>query len=544
MLALVIYDANLVYAVGALLAVTWCVMLVRLTSRWTNAPPGPPTIPLLGNLHQIPKRDLHLQYDRWAKEYGPIYSLKLGSQNVVVLASGEMIKNVVDKRSGNYADRPDLYMQEVWEGSRIIMRGYDALWKVERKLYHQFLNINKAARYAPYQDLETRQLCYDLLSNPDDFENLITRSTLSVATSMAYGFRVLNTKSKVMQELLTNTHGFFVMVHNSRLLDWYTQLRPIARILPLWLNSVASKGKLVFRREKAQFRQLYEQARQESEVDGARPSFAADISTAQKTWKDVASQKLLTDHAASYIAGIAMEGGADTTSNTLAGLIKAMMLFPDVQRKAQQEIDSVVGTERIPSIDDFENLPYIRQTVKEALRWLPTSISGAIPHAALADDEIDGFTIPAGTTIVLAVWSVNNDPKLFPDPRRFDPSRHDASLSLGEAAAAADFKHRDNWTFGAGRRICPGIHVAERTLFLAVVRLLWAFQIDKARGPDGEEIQVDRDEVTQSIAARPVPFRCSIKPRSEKHIAIVKESWKNAADMLDATGNYKEVMIR
>ncbi|KAH6985114.1 cytochrome P450 [Ilyonectria destructans] len=544
MLALVIYDANLVYAVGALLAVTWCVMLVRLTSRWKNAPPGPPTIPLLGNLHQIPRRDLHLQYDRWAKKYGPMYSLKLGSQNVVVLASGEMIKNVVDKRSGNYADRPDLYMQEVWEGSRIIMRGYDALWKVERKLYHQFLNINKAARYVPYQDLETRQLCYDLLSNPDDFENLITRSTLSVATSMAYGFRVLNTKSKVMQELLTNTHGFFVMVHNSRLLDWYAQLRPIARILPLWLNSVASKGKLVFRREKAQFRQLYEQARQESEVDGARPSFAADISTAQKTWKDVASQKLLTDHAASYIAGIAMEGGADTTSNTLAGLIKAMMLFPDVQRKAQQEIDSVVGTERIPSIDDFEHLPYIRQTVKEALRWLPTSISGAIPHAALADDEIDGFTIPAGTTIVLAVWSVNNDPKLFPDPRRFDPSRHDASLSLGEAAAAADFKHRDNWTFGAGRRICPGIHVAERTLFLAVVRLLWAFQIDKARGPDGEQIQVDRDEVTQSIAARPVPFRCSIKPRSEKHIAIVKEAWKNAADMLDATGNYKEAMIR
>ena len=149
---------------------------------------------------------------------GPIFSLKLGSQSVVVLTSGELIKSVVDKRSSNYADRPRLYMQDIWEGSRIIMRGYDSLWKVERKLYHQFLNINKAARYVPYQDLETKQLLVDLLSNPKDFEDLITRTTLSAATSMAYGFRVLDPKSEVMQELFKNTHGFFVMVNSSKLL--------------------------------------------------------------------------------------------------------------------------------------------------------------------------------------------------------------------------------------------------------------------------------------------------------------------------------------
>ncbi|KAF5653766.1 oxidoreductase [Fusarium sp. NRRL 25303] len=476
-------ESNLVYISAAVVAFTLVVHLIRATSRWRDAPPGPPTVPILGNLHQIPHRDLHLQYQRWGEKYGPIFSLKLGSQNMIVLTSGEMIKKLVDKRSGNYADRPKLYMQEVWEHSRIIMRGYDPLWKVERKLYHQFLNINRAARYAPYQDLETRQLCYDLLHQPGDFEALVTRATTSLATSMAYGFRVVSLGSPVMQELFTNTHGFFVMV---------------------------------------------------------RGSFAADIYTAQKTWKDTAALDLLTDHAASYIAGIAMEGGADTTSNTLAGVIKAMMLFPDVQRKVHEELDAVVGGDRYPTMDDFQSLPYVRQTVKEALR----SINGAIPHAALADDEIDGFKIPAGTTVVLAVWCANNDARLFPNPREFDPSRHDPSKSLAEAAAAADYKQRDQWTFGAGRRICPGIHVAERTLFLATARLLWAFDIRKARGPDGLEIEVDRDEVTQSIAARPVPFRCEIKPRSDKHARLISEAWSQAREGLDKSGNYKEVAIQ
>lgn len=239
----------------------------------------------------MPKRDLHLQYQKWGQQCqseaineinsheltntwvdGPIFSLKLGSQSVVVLTSGELIKRLVDKKSGNYSDRPKLYMQDIWEGSRIIMRGYDALWKVERKLYHQFLNINKAARYVPYQDLETKQLLVDLLDNPNRFEDLITRTTLSVATSMAYGFRVLDPKSDVFQEMFKNTHGFFIMVSSSKLLDWYPQLRPIVRIFPLWLYPLANRAKQIYYRERAQFRQLFENAKHASLRDDSLPS--------------------------------------------------------------------------------------------------------------------------------------------------------------------------------------------------------------------------------------------------------------------------------
>ncbi|KAJ9603323.1 hypothetical protein H2200_012101 [Cladophialophora chaetospira] len=523
-------------------ALAACLLLLRLLStgmRSRRLPPGPRTLPLIGNLHQLPKKDMHVQHLKWAQEYGPIFSLKLGSQTVIVLASGAMIKRLVDKRSGNYADRPSLFMQEAFDHSRIIMRGYDDLWKVERKLYHGFLNGTKAARYIPYPDLETKQLCFDLLQRPEDFEALITRTTLSAATSMAYGFRVTDPENPVMKELLRNAHGFFTMAHKSQLFDWYPQLRPVVKWLPSFVYPLYRNAREVFGREKRQFHDLLHETRQKLGKGDALPSFASDIVRAQESWQGKPEGATLTDHAAAYIAGIAMEGAMDTQSNQLAASIKAMMLYPLVQKQAQAHLDDVIGGDRMPQPSDIEKLPYIRQIMKETLRWLPTTTSGAIPHAARAEDEIDGYLIPKGATILLSVWSANNDPSLFPSPRVFDPSRQNPNFSMGEAALASDIRDRDHWTFGAGRRICPGMHVAEGTLMLTMARVLWAFDISKAKDDQGKEIEVDPDEITQSIASRPLPFKCEIKARTPKHAEIVRKTWEEAQHVLDDAGNYK-----
>ena len=178
-----------------------------------------------------------------------------------------------------------------------------------------------------------------------------------------------------------------------------------------------------------------------------------------------------------------------------------------MQEEAQKEVDEVIGEGRVPGIEDLENLPYVRGVVKESLRWLPTTINGVLPHAASKDDNIDGYDIPAGAGLINAIWSVNNDSELFPDPRRFDPARHNVSLRAGEAAQASDITDRDHWTFGAGRRICPGMHLAENSLSLAIVRMLWTFNFENERDESGREIEVDPAALTQSIAVCPLPFR-------------------------------------
>jgi len=83
--------------------------------------------------------------------------------------------------------------------------------------------------------------------------------------------------------------------------------------------------------------------------------------------------------------------------------IQAMMVFEDVQKKAQDELDLVVGPDRLPAVDDYPNLPYIRCCIKETLRWMPTVIMG-VPHSVTKDDFYNGWRIPKGATVINNVW--------------------------------------------------------------------------------------------------------------------------------------------
>ena len=158
-----------------------------------------------------------------------------------------------------------------------------------------------------------------------------------------------------------------------------------------------------------------------------------------------------------------------------------MLLYPEVQRRAQEQIDQVVGSERMPTMDDAPKLPYVRSLMKETLRWMPTTILGAVPHATSADDTYKGFFIPKGAGVMNNVWTINMSRGT--EPRKFDPSRYeDDHLSLYDSASNPDGTKRDQFTFGAGRRICQGMHVAERSLFLGISRILWAFSIMPAKG--------------------------------------------------------------
>jgi len=90
--------------------------LSRIGRRPANYPPGPPTLPLIGNLHQMPREKAHLQFQRWAEEYGPVYSLMLGTKTMVVLNMDQAVKDLLDKRSGIYSSRPDMYISRIAGG--------------------------------------------------------------------------------------------------------------------------------------------------------------------------------------------------------------------------------------------------------------------------------------------------------------------------------------------------------------------------------------------------------------------------------------------
>jgi cytochrome P450 len=212
----------------------------------------------------------------------------------------------------------------------------------------------------------------------------------------------------------------------------------------------------------------------------------------------------------------------------MVGFIQAMACFPRVQSKAQAEIDHVVGSERLPTMEDANNLPYIRAIIKETLRWMPTTPTGGIPHAVTVDDEYNGYAIPKGAQLMNNVWAINMNESRFPNPREFCPERYEGDESTAaESAANPDPAKRDHFTFGAGRRICQGMHIAERSLFLGMSRILWGFKISpKIR--DGKCVPIDTGKLTQGFVCLPDTFECQIVPRDSTRAMVIREEWQTS----------------
>ncbi|KAG6871539.1 hypothetical protein C0995_003461, partial [Termitomyces sp. Mi166 len=206
--------------------------------------------------------------------------------------------------------------------------------------------------------------------------------------------------------------------------------------------------------------------------------------------------------------------GADTTVSAEYAFFLAMVLFPDVQKKAQTEIDTVIGSDRLPTLADRPHLPYVNAVVTEVLRWNSIVPTG-VPHTAMEDGIISGYLIPKGSIILVNLWNMLHDPEVYPEPSEFQPERH---IATPGKPAQQNPRHV---CFGYGRRICPGMYLADTSLFSLVASSLAVFDIKK-NVENGVEI-TPVHENTSGIISFPEPFKCTIMPRSQKAISLVHD---------------------
>lgn len=202
-----------------------------------------------------------------------------------------------------------------------------------------------------------------------------------------------------------------------------------------------------------------------------------------------------SDHELWFMGGTLTEGGSDTSASIITAFVHAMTAYPEIQKKAQTQIDSVVGEDRSPTWSDYARLPYVAQCVKESMRWRPVTPL-AFPHALAEDDWVDGKFLPKGTVIIVNAWGMHFDPLRFENPNTFDPEHFAGVTTLATDLANGPWEKRDHYGYGTGRRFCPGAHLAERNLFLAMAKLLWAFEIGPGRDGGGRVIEPDLDPVT------------------------------------------------
>lgn len=199
---------------------------------------------------------------------------------------------------------------------------------------------------------------------------------------------------------------------------------------------------------------------------------------------------------------------------------------------AHEELDSVVGLHRTPTFSDEPDLPYIRGMIKETLRLRPINKFGN-NHFNIEDDWYKGYFIPKGTIVMANWWSIHYNAKYYLDPEKFMPERwSDYPHSAAKAAALPDGNQRDHLTYGGGRRICAGMHLAEASLFINIARILWGFDIRPAKDKTGDEIHYDfsTKSLQKGSSSVTTPFACEIQSRSEHHEQIMREEWKVAQE--------------
>ena len=203
--------------------------------------------------------------------------------------------------------------------------------------------------------------------------------------------------------------------------------------------------------------------------------------------------------------------GSDSTVAIMQSVIIALLLFPEVVSKAQEEIDRVVGNDRLPNFEDRKNLPYIDGIVKEAWRWNPVGPMG-LTHKSEVDIFYGDYIIPSGSYLLPSLWWFLHDPKDYSDPHTFKPERYLAPLNEPDPSEIA---------FGYGRRSCSGRFFADASVYITIAQMLAVFQIRKATDVLGNEIPVEFEPVA-GMVNRPKPYDLKIEPRSLHHADLLR----------------------
>jgi len=203
---------------------------------------------------------------------------------------------------------------------------------------------------------------------------------------------------------------------------------------------------------------------------------------------------------------------SDSTSSVLETFILAMTSFPEIQKRAQEELDRVLCG-RLPTHADITSLPYLSAIVKEVIRWRPIVPMG-VPHFAEEDTSYNGYFIPAGSVILYNSWAMLHDEEEYPDPESFNPERFlndDKNVSRNPA----------DIIFGFGRRVCPGSHIGLSNIHISAASILTLFNINHAHDENGRPIPLSCSIKPSGAVITPMPFQCSIVPRSEEASGLI-----------------------
>ncbi|KAI8344468.1 cytochrome P450 [Chlamydoabsidia padenii] len=474
-------------------------------------PYAPQRFPLIGHvlhfLKPIPPQEL---FRRWSLQVGPVFTIQLGIKHWVILNTAQSVKDLIVERSTIYSSRdlPSALVYTLMDGRNkgggFAFYEYGPAWRNLRRIAHGGLVKKKINEYQPIFDERRNTLLANLWQEQLDKETgfsltqFIEHYTMTSILAIAFG-DMCN-----FEPGDPRLHQAFALTERSAaIFGLWEQLAEFFPVLKTILPSRKQEN-LDIRNKMVDF------------YGGLLADFKQNLvhdrdMVGECFMKEIMAKGELTDLQMMNFITVFVGAGSETTASTLEWMIALLANEPDIQDKVYQEIQDTVGPNRLPGPEDESSLPYLQCVIHETLRLRPPAPL-SVPHATSDDDVYKNWFIPKNTTVILNLHAIHNDPLRYPDPTRFNPDRHMNHVLRQQQRFSQTVDDRPHLAFSTGRRVCVGIHLAERSIFMAASALFACFRFQRV---SVDLIDIDNPKDIRSPTFAPSPYNIILIPRHD-----------------------------
>ncbi|KAJ1414506.1 Cytochrome P450 [Sesbania bispinosa] len=471
--------------------------LLFFRKRFRNLPPGPPSLPLIGNIHQLKPPIYHI-FHSLSQKYGPIFSIRLGSQSVVVVSSTSLAEECFTKNDIIFANRFHSIKTKYlgYDNTMLIVSSYGDHWRNLRRISSlEILSTHRINSFSGLRKDETLRLVRKLAggSHKEEFAKVELKSmfaelTFNTIMRMVCGKRYYGEETdgtsaeeaKKFRDAMDEIAKFGV---GSNLDDFVPLFR--------WFDFSGTRKKLQRLAEKLDslFQGLIDEHRNMKEKPNTMIDHLLSLQESQPEY--------YTDQIIKGLIMAMIVAGTETSAITLEWAMANLLNHPEVLEKARIELDTQVGKERLVEEVELTKLQYLQNIISETLRLHPAAPM-LLPHFSSDDCKVGGYDVPRNTMLMVNAWAIHRDPELWADPTNFKPER----FENGQADV------RGLIPFGMGRRACPGAGLAQRTVGLTLGSLIQSFEWKRI----GVE-EIDMTEGSGTLVPKAIPLEAQCKAR-------------------------------
>ncbi|KAG1358224.1 hypothetical protein G6F62_000894 [Rhizopus arrhizus] len=472
-------------------------------------PPNATNLPIFGHMLGLGKCPSK-QITQWHKEIGPIYKLRMGNQLWFMISDPLLAHDIFVKAGSSTSSRPyHRFLIEIYSKNNrgIVMAQTNHLWKNKRKAATTILSSGSVDKFSDVLEAEVDQLIDRFAKYSESGEALdpfkeLQLSSLNIILTLVLATRFESIDTPDFEKMHKSINDILIFAGAAG---------DIGSFLPMlaWIDMFTG-----VENKMRDFVSMYRDDFFMKLIDNALKKSQHSL---VKDLYQMKEEGLIDEDDILVFTSDLVGAGADTVATTIYWAFAILSQMPEVQAKLTEELDewkSKHAPGAIPRFnEDRDDLPYSICVQKEIMRFRPATNFGLI-HMASEDVIVNEYFIPKDTILVSSMAAMHKNPDFYKNPNEFKPERFLNNTNRMGAAANTKIEERDHFGFGWGRRICPGIHLAEKELFNFFVRFFSKFTIKTELDSQGQSVKLNLDDyVGEGIMCKPLPCKYRIISR-------------------------------